>query len=49
LTDLYSHVLVDHRDEWRTFWREAYATERAGGVRRVFNEDPKSDGNPLHG
>jgi integrase len=46
LTDLYSHVLIDHRDEWQGFWRAAYTEERAGGVRPVFTQDSGDDRNP---
>lgn len=39
LTDTYSHVLLDHRDEWEQFWQAAYVEERSGGVRPVFAAD----------
>jgi integrase len=47
LTDVYAHVLVDHADEWRDFWRAAYAAERATGVVSVRSRDVAISGNPL--
>ena len=46
LTDLYSHVLLDHRDEWQQFWRAAYADERSGGVVPVWSREGETGFEP---
>jgi integrase len=47
LTDLYSHVLLDHRDEWQRFWRAAYAAERSGGVVPAWSREGETASSPL--
>jgi integrase len=46
LTDLYSHVLLDHRDEWQAFWRTSYAAERSGGVVPVWSREGETSPDP---
>ena len=46
LTDLYSHVLLDHRDEWEQFWRATYADERSGGVVPVWSREGETGFEP---
>jgi hypothetical protein len=45
--DVYAHVVIDPAaDEWRSFWRSAYAAERAPGVVSVWSESDETDRNP---
>jgi integrase len=42
--DVYAHVVIDPAaDEWRDFWRAAYAAERAPGVVSVWSEGDEID------
>jgi integrase len=49
LTDVYAQVLIDHADEWRDFWRAAYAAERSSGVVSVWHEEAETGRDPAAG
>lgn len=42
----YSHVLLDHRDEWQQFWGAAHADERSGGVVPVWSREGETGFEP---
>jgi hypothetical protein len=45
--DVYAHVVIDPAaDEWRTFWRGAYAAGRSAGVVPVWSEDDEEGRDP---
>jgi integrase len=45
--DVYAHVVIDPAaDEWRGFWRAAYAAGRSHGVVSVWSEDDETDREP---
>jgi integrase len=45
--DVYAHVVIDPAtDEWRGFWRAAYAAGRSHGVVSVWSESDQTDLEP---
>jgi integrase len=45
--DVYGHIVIDPAaDEWREFWRAAYAAGRSYGVVSVWSEGDESDREP---